>query len=379
MSAASGAGKLQTARAPKIGLILIVIAVTGALSAIDTFLENAQESELAGQARAAYETGLSLLQAGRANEAVEALRKAHVLERSNMTYELQLVAALTAAEKTGEAEPLANEVLDADRNDGASNLVVARLRVKEGKIADAEAYYHRAIYGGWPQDAARHRMAARLELIELLVKQNQKQELLAELLPLEQEAQKNPAIQARLGRLFLIAGSPQRAADIYRELIHEQPKDADWQTGLGEAELELGDFRAAHSEFSAAAARKPEDAGIKTKLQLASTLAALDPTPRWLPSVEKYRRSVRIVEAAQQNLERCIQSRSTGAVGEEQKLLGQAEQIMEQPPARSVNNELCERTLSLAQKIWQARLNACGPPTARDEEALRLIMAKLAQ
>lgn len=378
MSAASVA-TTHSGRAPKIGLILIIIAVTGALSAIDIFLEQAQEAELASQARAAYESGLRLLQADRANEAVEAFRKAHVLERSNLTYELQLVAALTAAGKTSEAEPLANEVLDADRNDGAANLVVARLRLKERKIDDAKAYFHRAIYGEWPQDAEAHRIAARLELIDLLVKLNQKRELLAELLPLEEEAANNPAVQARVARLFLIAGSPSRAGEVYRDLIREQPQQADWYAGLGETELELGDFRGAHSELSAAVARKPHDVEIKAKLQLASTLAGLDPTPRWLPAAEKYKRTMRIVEAAQQDLERCIQSRSAGATDEEQELLQQAEAIMKRPTPAHATNELSEQALSLAQKIWQARSNACGPATAPDEEALRLIMAKLSQ
>ena len=378
MSAASVA-TTRSGRTLKIGLILIIIAVAGALSAVDIFLEQAQEAELASQARAAYETGMRLLQAGNANEAVEAFRKAHVLERSNVNYELQLVAALTAAGKTSEAEPLANEVLDADRNDGAANLVVARLRLKEGKIDDAKAYYHRAIYGGWPQDAAAHRIAARLELIDLLVKLNQKQELLAELLPLEERAARNPAIQARVARLFLTAGSPSRAAEVYRELIHEQPANADWYAGLGEAELELGDYREAHVEFAAAPARKPGDAEIKAKLQLASTLAGLDPTPRWLPSAEKYQRSLRILGAAQQDLERCVQSRPAAAVDGEQKLLNQAEEMIEQPTPVHVNNELSERALSLAQEIWGLRLSLCGPATASDEEALRLIMAKLNQ
>ncbi|HEX3683006.1 MAG TPA: tetratricopeptide repeat protein [Bryobacteraceae bacterium] len=377
MSAAATA--IPRSRAPKLGLILVVIAVIGGLAALDMFLEGAEQAELADQAQRAYVRGSRLAQAGKAAEAIDALRRAHALERKNLIYELQLITVLTAAGKTSEAEPLMNEVLDAGRNDGAANLVAARLRLKEGKLVDSEAYYHRAIYGQWPQDAAAHRMAARLELIDLLVAKNQKEDLLAELLPLEEEARNNPTIQLRLARLFLIAGSPSRAADVYRALVREQPENAQAHEGLGEAELELGDYGAAHAAFKAAFAQTPNDSNLRSKLQLASTLASLDPTPRWLPSAEKYQRSLRILEWAQQDLEKCIQRQPSGASGEQQNLLERAEDAMDYAKPAQMTNESSEGGLSLAEKIWQARLSACGPATAPDEEALRLIMAKLVQ
>lgn len=379
MSAASVAGSPARGRAPKIGLILLVIGVIGVLAALDLFLEDAERAELADQAQRAYLQGSRLLQAGDAEGAVDALRRAHALERKNPTYELQLIAALTAAGKTSEAEPLMNEVLDEDRNDGAANLVAARLRLAGGKVFDAEAYYHRAIYGGWPQDAAAHRMAARMELIDLLAAKNQKQDLLAELLPLEEEAKNNPAVQIRIGRLFLVAGSPARAAGVYRTLIREQPENAEAYEGLGEAELEQGDYGAAHSALAAAFVRKPNDPAIRSKLQLASTLWGLDPTPRGLTSAEKYQRSLRILEWAQQDLEKCIQMQAAAPPADQQALLARAEDVMDQQRPAQATNELSERTLSLAEKIWQARVGDCGTATAPDEEALRLVMNKLAQ
>ena len=378
MSTVAGAATIPR-RAPKIGLILIVIAVIGALAGLDTFLENAEQAELAGQARGAYIQGSRLLQEGKADEAVETLRRAHALERKNLVYELQLIAALTAAGKTSEAEPLMNEVLDAERNDGAANLVAARLRLKEGKTVDAEAYYHRAIYGQWPQDAAAHRIAARLELIDLLVAKNQKEDLLAELLPLEEEARGDPPVQMRVAHLFLIAGSPARAAEVYRDLLRKQPKNVEAYRGLGEAELEQGDYHAAHAAFKAAAAERPDNSVSRSKLQLASTLEGLDPTPRSLSSAEKYQRSLRILEWAQEDLEKCIQTQAAGPSSEQQGLLERAESAMDNQRPTLASNELSEATLSLAQKIWQARLSTCGPATTPDEEPLRLIMSKLAQ
>jgi tetratricopeptide (TPR) repeat protein len=377
MSAATGVSALVRARAPKIGLIVIIVAVIGALAVLDTFLEAVEQAELENQAQRAYLQGRQLLAAGNANAAVDALRRAHALERQNVAYELELIAALTAAGKTSEAEPLMNEALDAGRNDGAANLVAARLKLKEGKIVDAEAYYHRAIYGEWPQDGVAHKLAARLELIELIVAKNKRDELLPELLPLEEEAKNKPGIQLRLARWFLLAGSPARAAELYKTLMRAQPENAEIYEGLGEAELELGDYRAAHSALAAAAGRKPNDGTIRAKLQLATTLAALDPMPRWLSSAEKYQRSLRILGWAQQDLERCIQSQPSGTTADQQGLLQHAEDMMQNQKPAQATNELSEATLSLAQKIWQARLSACGQASKPDEEALRLIMAKL--
>lgn len=377
MSVAGTIGSVARTRGPKIGLMLAVAGVIAALAALDVFLERAEQAEMAAQAQHAYEHGSRLLAAGRANEAVDVLRRAHAMERKNLGYELQLITALTAAGKTEEAEPLMNEVLDADRNAGPANLVAARLRLKENKFVDAEAYYHRAIYGSWPQDAASHRIAARMELIQLLISKSQKQELLAELLPLEADAKGDPAILPRLATWFMEAGSPGRAVEVYRQLIRHDPNNADYYAGLGEAELEQGDYRAAHAAF-ASAARKKNDPAIRTKLQLATMLAGLDPTPRRLSSAEKYQRSLYILGWAQQQLERCIQRQPAATSAEQQALLERAEQAMENQSPREVSNELSEATLSLAAKIWQARLS-CSATLSPDEEPLRLIMSKVTQ
>ncbi|MBV9762860.1 MAG: tetratricopeptide repeat protein [Acidobacteriaceae bacterium] len=378
MSAAGTVAAFARARGPRLGLILIVLAVIGALAALDLFLENAEQSEMSVQARHTFAQGVQLLQSGDATGAVEALRRAHAMERKNLAYEMELIAALTAAGKTAEAEPLMNEVLDADRNDGAANLIAARLRLKEGNLLDAEAYYHRAIYGEWPQDGTSHRIAARMQLIGLMVEKNQKQELLAELLPLQEQAKNDPSLQSRLGRLFLIAGSPGRAAEQFRTLVRAHPASAEAYEGLGDAELEQGDYRAARAAFAAALSRKPKDSALDAKLQLAATLASLDPTPRGLASSEKYQRSLRILGWAQQDLEKCIQMTGAAPADTQQTLLANAALAMNRPPSQPTN-EMAEALLSLAERIWQARLAACGAATTNDEEPLRLVMAKLAQ
>jgi len=374
----------QTAgKAPPAGrmwaLVAIVILVIAALATIDSFLENVEQSELRSQAQRSYAAGSRLLSVGRRSEAVEALRKAHALERKNDNYEISLIEALTAAGKADEAETLMNETLVREPNNGRANLIAARLMSKRGRVADAESYYHRAIYGEWPDNAAAHRTAARMELIDFLVANGQKEELLAELLPLEDEAGKNTSIEKRLAPLFLVASSPSRAAEAYRVLIRKDPKDATAYAGLGGAELELGDYHAAHAAFSEASHLKPGDPGLRGQLELSGTLTALDPTPRRLPSMEKYHRSLRVLELASGDLEQCVANHPEVATGKTAQLLKEAENAVAGPAPAEMTNEFAEGILELSEKIWQARIQSCGSSTAADEEPTRLIMEKLAQ
>lgn len=362
-----------------LGLILAVALVIFGLTVADSFLEKAEQRELQSQAERAYREGTRLLARGDANQAVDQLRKAQALERSNSQYELQLVDALIAAGKTTEAEPLMDELLVREPNDGRVNLSAARLMLKRNQTVEAVSYYHRAIYGDWSQDAAAHRISTRMELVNVLVAKSRYEELLAELLPLEEEAGKNPAIQKNLAHLFLVAGSPSRAADAYRTQIAHNPKDAEAYEGLGEAELAQGQYHAAHTAFAAALRHKPGDTSIQPRLELASTLTELDPTPRRLSSMEKYRRSLHILQLAYTGLQSCFAKTGAAPSSKIAQLLTAAQATIANTNPADVANELSEAVLGLTQKIWEARVEICGANVSSDDEPLRLIMNNLAQ
>src|ERR1700744_698154 len=185
------------------GAVIGIVALITGLTVLDQFLARVESSELHSTAERSYAAGTRLLKEGRASEAIDQFRNAHVIERDNREYELSLIAALTEVGKTSDAGILMDEVLNRDPNDGRTNLRAARLMVKEGKIADAEAYYHRAIYGQWADNPAANQQGGRRELIDLLSRRAKKQELFAELISLEAEAGKDPEIQKRLAKLFL--------------------------------------------------------------------------------------------------------------------------------------------------------------------------------
>jgi len=359
------------------GLVVSVVFVILGLGALDRFLASVESAELRRSAQRSYLAGSSLLAQGKAAQAVDRLEDAHAAERENREYELTLITALMTTGKTAAADTLMNELLDREPNDGQSNLIAARLKAKEGNIAEAESYYHRAIYGEWPGGPDGHRSAVRMELIELLKKRGQKQELLAELISLDAEASPDPRIQKRLAQLFLSADSPSRAADIYQAMLKKDPKDIAASEGLGLAKLEEGEYPAAHTAFLAAFLRDPGNASIRSHLQELNTVVDLDPTLRKLTSREKYSRSMRILEMARAGLDQCVASHPSGGSGEAGRLLTAAAATVASKAPAHATNELAEGVLGIAEAVWRAQDQTCGTP-AGDESALTLIMKKVA-
>ncbi|HZS56125.1 MAG TPA: tetratricopeptide repeat protein [Bryobacteraceae bacterium] len=370
-------GTVAGRRVPTLRLSLVVAAVIVALALIDVSLRRTEQNEIGTQALQADRNGHQLLQQGRADEAVDAFRKAHALERENTNYEIDLIEALMAAGKFAEAQPLMREILEEQSNDGEANLVAARLAAKQGQINTADSYYHRAIYGAWPDNLTQHQMSVRLELIDYLAANGEENELLAELLPLQEQARNNTRLQPRLAKLFLTAGSAARARDVYRQLIKLDPTSGANYAGLGEAELALGDFRAAHAAFSAAVARQENDAALRERLDLAKLLSDIDPTPRGLSTQEKYSRSMRILQLASSDLQQCITNHPELATDDATQLVAQAKAQLAAAAPKQPTNEIAEGALSLSETIWRVRVSLCGTGTAPDEEPLPLIMAKL--
>ena len=205
----------KTAALAGIVLSIIVLVWTA-----DSMLARVERGETQSEAHGYWSKGMSLLAGGHPAEAEDLLRKAYVIDRANASYGLDLATALTTSGKFDDAAVLIDDLLKASPNDGPTNLAAARLAVRRGNLEDAKAYYHRAIYGGWTQDARSHRIETRLELVGLLDSSGDGTELLAELLPLEPEVQGDPAKEKRVAALYLHAHSPARAAAIYRIVDH---------------------------------------------------------------------------------------------------------------------------------------------------------------
>ena len=372
MSVSGQAAPADSAAGPTIALAMVLVIIIGGLWSLDLFLARTDREAVQTQANNLYTQGVQLLNQGRAREAVELLRRANSMVRDNRTYQLDYVAALAATRKFEDADANLKTLLDSDPNNGTANLLAARLMVQEGHIAEAESHYHRAIYGIWAQNAAVHRIETRLELAKLLASRGEKEELLAELLALECDARANPAILKQIAELYQVAGSPARAANVYRELIQKNPDDIDAYEGLGGEELALGDYRAALAAFLDANRRSPGNRAIQEDIGLLNAMATIDPTPRRLSSAEKFARSTNILKLTRDALNSCAKTE------EARRMLDDCDKVLAQKTPAHVTNELAEARLALAEQLWQARIKFCGPSTSEQEHALSLIMTKLA-
>ena len=345
-------------------LIVIIAAVMAALYGIDRFLAAQEQSEVDQEASRDYTEGRMLLNQQKPHQAAEAFARAHALNRGNREYLLALADAQTADRQFANARDTLNESLESDSNDGRANLLMAHLMAAEGKFKDADFFYHRAIYGEWPSDALKEAAAARLQLVDMLAQHGNSQELLSELLLLQIQPDEPLALKQRIAALLLKAGSPERAAAAYRDLIKEDRNDADLFVGLGEAETVLGNYRAAENAYLDALRRRMNDPRIQAQLSLVGRIAALDPTLRRLSMAEKYRRSTQIEEMAQNELNACMPNQPTPEPSK--------------PVQGEITNDMAEAQLDQAEKVWRERQQSCNRPPAPDDP-LPFLMKKLAQ
>ena len=347
---------------PIVGTFAIVFAAIAGLWVFDSFLERMDRSETSAEAQRSFAEGQGLAAAGRNAEAVDRFSSAVAIARDNRDYRLALSNALLAVGKTLDAEATANQVLQRDSTDGAANLTMARINVREGDFEDAESYYHRAIYGRWPSDPAKHRTDVRLELIDRLsqrdlTRPDGRQELLAELLAVEGDVT-DVATEKRLARLYLAAGSPSHSAQLFQTIIRERHNDPDAWAGLGDAELAQRNYRRARTDFETALRYNRGDAAVRKRLDLTDEVLGLDPMILGLSAAERYGRSALLLKLASDALTRCAGQNPLEHV------------------RQAHGSDAMEANMDLALELWKTRGKVCGPVT-ESEQPLALVLAEL--
>src|SRR5665213_464769 len=146
------------------GLVALAIA---ALFAADTYLARMESSESAVEATRLFNEGQAMIARGDNLGAIERIRDALSIQRTNRFYQETLAETQLAAGKTTDAEATLRGLLESDPTDGQANLIMGRVLAKEGRFPEAISYFHRAIYGQWGEAAPQNRLQARFELIDL--------------------------------------------------------------------------------------------------------------------------------------------------------------------------------------------------------------------
>lgn len=357
-----------------VGTFALIFLAIAALFTLDVFLASIDRGESRSQARHLYVEGLKLASRSQTLDAVDRFRGAVAAERSNPVYQRALAWGLLSAGKVEDAEAVATDRLQHDPADAGASLIMARALAREGKLPRAISYYHRAIYGQWDNDPARNRIRARFELVDLLARQDSlREDLLAELLPLQREAPGDLATRARIAHLLTAAGAPSSAMQIFREILRHDRRNADAYAGLGEAEFERGNFRTALADFTAAARLDPDNLAVATRLASTNQVLGLDPTQRGLGIGEQYRRSQALLQLTAAAADSCA------AVEPVRALADSARSAAKGHPGTSPRYTMVERNLDLAERLWQVRRKECPAPVPESEKPLALVLDRIAQ
>ena len=351
-----------------VGTIVGLIVLIGLILAFDLVLARIDHGASERVAAGEYRRGRELLGAGHPGDAIDHFENAAMTERSNIGYGLALGEAQRRAGQLAEAEVTLRALLEGAENDGAVNLALAHVATQRGSLAEAKAYYHRAIFGRWGADSTASRRQARFDLIGLLASNGSSRELLAELLPFEDVSPDSIALRRRLGSWFLLAGSPVRAANMFREVIRSDPNDAQAYAGLGEAALTQGNFRTARADFATAAGLDSVDSAVLERRALADSLIAADPTARGINGAERDRRVVALLSRTMAIADSCLPHGSPAADSARAALL---------PGSRSSGNEaVADRALAAATALWNAFGGDCRARAGNEQ--LRLLFNRVA-
>jgi tetratricopeptide (TPR) repeat protein len=253
-----------------LGLAVVLFAVVSGLSR----LHNAQQRALAEHWA---QRGAQDMQARRYAEAVTNFRTALLYQRDESSYVLNLAKALLGNGQMDEAYAYLTSLWEREPENGMVNLELARIAEQKGDSDRAIRHFHNAIYAAWPEDEERERLNARFELVELLLRKNDKTQAQAELIALAENVAEDPATAVRIGNLFLEAQDKAHALSEFELALKEDPKNEAALAGAGRAAFESGRFTPATQYLQQAVDAAPGDQESAARLRIAQLVLEMDP------------------------------------------------------------------------------------------------------
>src|SRR5579871_2958428 len=245
------------------------------------------------------------LAAGRAAESADDYRTADEYAGSRGAYRLQLATALVAADRPVEAEAQLQTLWNQTPGDGVINLQLARIAVRQQRVADAVRYYHAAIDGAWTADPVAARRNTRLELARFLLARGERAQAQVELVALSTDPPPSSAAMTDIAALMVDAGADNRALLLLESALRLDPANARAAALAGTIAARLGSYSDARAYLERARRAGSLDADGAALLDMATRVLELDPDARGLPSRERLRRTVRAYDIAAAALDRC--------------------------------------------------------------------------
>lgn len=361
-------------RLPPRGTLLIVFAVLAALFTLTGILASAFHSAEKARAAAHFEAGNQFAARGMNDDAIAEYRAALALDHSRTQYRHALATALFNSGSLKEAEARLAELIALDPSSGPINLMLARIAARGGDLSAAESYYHRSIYGLWPQDPQQYRQKTRFELVELLLRNGTKKRAEAELLTLADEVGEDAGTKQRIGELFLAADSPQNAAEVFRELVKQDSRNATLFSALGTAEMRLANYRLARNALRTAVRLDSKDEEASRQLQLVTDVLTLDPTARGLSRRERHRRSLELLRRSSADVSRCAAQLGEQIPAGLKETLDHAAKELES--RQRAADETIDANIALSEALFRLREEHC-PGLAEPDRAVAFTIRRL--
>lgn len=359
------------------GTFAVVLLLIAVVAFIDVRLARTDAAQREQESESYFREGQAFAARGEYDQAVDRFRTAVSMQREDLGYQVALANSLLAADRISEARTEANRLLDAEPTSADAALILARILAGEGQVKEATSYYHRAIFGTWQADDAKRELDTRLELAGLLAKNGSTEELLAELLPLQDQAAGDLDLKRRIASLYLTAGSPDRSATLYEEILEASPEDSAAYAGLAEAEFARGNYQTALRNFDLALSHDPPDAAaLRARRDLTDQVLQLDPMARRLSSAQRYQRSLTLLRMALNSMNACT--------GPNQDLLAftlaqRADEALARTVTAGQRNDAVDQNLDLAEQIWSLRQLACGAALDPAGQSVNLVLSRMAQ
>jgi len=298
---------------------------------------------------------------GRYDEAIEQYRRALEFDPSDPAFRLELARALLQTGRFSEAEAHLAELHEEDPTDAVVNLTLARAYARQNKIRDAVSWYHRAVYGLWSSNAVQNRVQARLELIHLLARHNDRKQVIGELMELYAEAPEDARLRLQVGRMLLQFGAPANAEDVLRDVVGANARFLEAWQALADAQVAEGKYVDARNSLRHAWHLSPHDQNLWKRIETVNDIIALDPALPTLTSAERLTRATELLSRSLDAVQSCAAGKTLS--DPQQKDIAAANDILH--PKRKLPREgLIPRTIALAVQLGHDRGELCGnaPP-----------------
>jgi tetratricopeptide (TPR) repeat protein len=395
--AASGPDRSLKWYATREPLVLVVLSLLAVVSFLGVAgLAGIYHRQQASLGERWYRRGLADLEAGHAESAVTAFQSALRYSRDDFAYQLSLAQALAALNRQGEARAYLLSLWEREPEDGTVSLELGRIFAAQGAIEPALRYYRNAIYAAWPDHPDQRRRAARLELVDLLLRENAKTQAQSELIALAANLPEDSPLHLKAGDLFVEVEDYEHALQQYRQALKMDGRNPAALAGAGRAAFELGRYFEAEQYLEGAVAASPADTESAQLRQTASLVLQMDPFRRQVSASKRTRMVTEAFATAGARLRSCSAGTEplTPAAADQESadhgLAALASRWNDLKPRISVrglteNPDLVEAAMDLVFTIERETNERqsnpgqtgahCGAPTEKDQALL--LIAKL--